>query len=381
MKNISILGSTGSVGKQCLEVIENLEEFKVVALSAGTNIAELESQILKFNPEYVCVKNQDDALKLSKKFKKIEFMNGTQGLCEISKIKNADLVFNSVAGFEGMYASYSALSTKKNLALANKESIVVGGNLLINISEKNKCKILPVDSEHSAIWQCSDGKEQFVKKIILTASGGPFFGKSKNELSDVSIDDVLKHPTWNMGAKISIDSATMMNKGLEIIEAAYLFGMDKNSIEVLIHPQSIIHSMVEFVDGNILAQMSVPSMKFPIQYALTYPERQKNYFLIDLDLAKLNKLSFYAPSAEINKILNLCKNTIGDSSLSCSLNAINEVAVKAFLQNKIRFLDIENIITEGMEKVSSSKVESIEDIIVCDKFARQIANTLLKEYN
>ena len=376
MKKIVVLGSTGSVGTQCLEVIENLKNFKVIALSAGNNIELLETQILKFNPDYVCVKNKQDAEKLSKKFKKIIFFSGTRGLCEIAKIKESDLVFNSVAGFEGIHASFSTLKSGKNLALANKESIVAGGDFLINIAKENNCKILPVDSEHSAIWQCLSGKEKFVKNLILTASGGPFFGKNKKELENVSLKDVLKHPTWNMGAKISVDSATMMNKGLEIIEAAYLFNINKNSIDVLIHPQSIVHSMVEFIDGNILAQMSMPSMKFPIQHALTYTERL-NYSWGSLNLASIKNLSFYEPDADTQEILNLCRDTIGDASLSCALNAINEVAVNALLQGKIKFLDIINIVKRSMDKINSIKIKSIEDIIYCDKIAREFANNFI----
>ncbi|MBO6126885.1 MAG: 1-deoxy-D-xylulose-5-phosphate reductoisomerase [Clostridia bacterium] len=381
MKKIAVLGSTGSVGTQCLEVIEklkNLKKFQVIALSAGNNIKLLETQILKFNPEYVCVKNKQDAEKLSKKFKNINFFSGTCGLCEIAKIQDTNLVFNSVAGFSGIYASFSALKSGKNLALANKESIVAGGDFLINIAKKNNCEIFPVDSEHSAIWQCiNNNKKIFLKKIILTASGGPFFGKNKKELENISIKDVLKHPTWNMGAKISVDSATMMNKGLEIIEAAYLFNISKNLIDVLIHPQSIVHSMIELVDGNILAQMSMPNMKFPIQYALTYPERLNYSNNLNLNLASVKKLSFYEPDSDTREILNLCRDTIGNNSLSCALNAINEVAVSAFLQEKIKFLDIINIIKKSMYKINSIKIKCIEDIIYCDKTAREIANKFI----
>ena len=384
MKKISVLGSTGSVGTQCLEVIENLnklkknKKFKIIALSAGNNIKLLETQIIKFNPEYVCVKSKSDAENLSKKFKNINFFSNTQGLCEIAKIKNTDLVFNSVAGFDGIYASFSALKSGKNIALANKESIIAGGNFLINIAKKNNCKILPVDSEHSAIWQCiNNNNKNFLKKIILTASGGAFFNRNKEELKNISIKDVLKHPVWNMGAKISVDSATLINKGLEIIEAAYLFNINKNSINVLIHPQSIVHSMIELIDGNIFAQMSMPSMKFPIQYALTYPERLDYSNNLKLNLASIKNLSFYEPDSETKEILNLCRNTIGDNSLSCALNAINEVAVNAFLQEKIKFLDIKNIVKKSIYRISSIKIKSIEDIIYCDKIARKVANKFI----
>ena len=376
MKKISILGSTGSVGTQSLEVIRNLKKFEVVALSAGKNINLLESQIKKFNPKFVCISSKNDAEFLSEKFKNINFFHGIKGLQKIAQIDESEMVLNAVAGFTGIYASVSAIEAGKPIVLANKESIVAGAHFLMNLAKEKKCQMLPIDSEHSAIWQCIDGKEKFVRRIILTASGGPFFGLKRENLKNVTKEQVIRHPTWKMGAKISVDSATMMNKGLEIIEAAHLFGVSASSIDVLIHPQSIVHSMVEFVDGNIISQMSVPDMKFPIQYALTYPERF-NYSNGFLDLSDVCNLSFYNPSKETNRILNLCREASKDNSLSCALNAINEVAVNAFLNKKISFLDIESIIFQGMDKFTPLKISSLSDIIECDRIAREIANNFV----
>ena len=376
MKKISILGSTGSVGTQSLEVIRNLKKFEVVALSAGKNINLLESQIKKFNPKFVCISSKNDAEFLSEKFKNINFFHGIKGLQKIAQIDESEMVLNAVAGFTGIYASVSAIEAGKPIVLANKESIVAGAHFLMNLAKEKKCQMLPIDSEHSAIWQCIDGKEKFVRRIILTASGGPFFGLKRENLKNVTKEQVIRHPTWKMGAKISVDSATMMNKGLEIIEAAHLFGVSASSIDVLIHPQSIVHSMVEFVDGNIISQMSVPDMKFPIQYALTYPERF-NYSNGFLDLSDVCNLSFYNPSKETNRILNLCREASKDNSLSCALNAINEVAVNAFLNQKISFLDIESIIFQGMDKFTPLKISSLSDIIECDRIAREIANNFV----
>ena len=376
MKKISILGSTGSVGTQSLDVVRNLKKFEVVALSAGKNINLLESQIREFDPKFVCISDESDAEDLSEKFKHITFFHGIKGLQKISRIDESEIVLNAVAGFTGIYASVSAIEAGKSLVLANKESIVAGAHFLMNLAKEKKCRILPIDSEHSAVWQCIDGKEKFLRRIILTASGGPFFGLERENLKNVTKEQVIRHPTWKMGAKISVDSATMMNKGLEIIEAAHLFGVPASSIDVLIHPQSIVHSMVEFVDGNIISQMSVPDMKFPIQYALTYPERF-NYSNGFLDLSNVCNLSFYNPSDETNKILNLCRESSNDNSLSCALNAVNEVAVGAFLNKKISFLDIENIIFQGIDKFNPLKISSLSDIIECDRIARELANNLV----
>lgn len=363
-KNISVLGSTGSVGRQCLEVIKELKKFKVIGLSAGKNIKLLETQIIDLHPKYVCVSDENDSEFLKSKFNDIVFFHGNYGLKEIAKIKEADVVFNSVSGFTGLYASIGAAESGKTLALANKETIVAGGSFFTNFAKENGCNIHPVDSEHSAIWQCIDGKEKFIKKIILTASGGPFFGWKSQDLQNVKIEQVLKHPTWNMGEKISVDSATMVNKGLEIIEAVHLFGIPESSIEVLIHPESIVHSLVEFVDGAIIAQMSVPSMKFPIQYALTYPERVNNCFS-SLDLSQIKNLSFYAPDRETNEFLDIFRKASYDNYLSCSLNSINESVVNKFLNSKIQFTDIKNEIKSNLKKIHPRTICSFEDIINC----------------
>ena len=369
MKSISVLGSTGSVGTQSLDVIKKLKNFKVLALSAGNNIELLRLQIKEFNPSYVCVEKKENAEILKEEFNSITFFHGIEGLKNISKV-DSDIVLNAVSGFTGLYVSVSSIEEGKTLILANKESVVSGAQFLMNLSKEKKSKILPIDSEHSAIWQCIDGKRKFVKKLILTASGGPFFGLKRESLRNVSIKEVIKHPTWKMGAKISVDSATMMNKGLEIIEAAHLFDISSSDIDVLIHPQSIVHSMVEFVDGNIISQMSVPSMKFPIQYALTYPKRE-NYSHGSLNLSKICKLEFYSPDKETNSLLDLCRFAANDNSISCALNAINEEAVKKFLNGEISFLDIEKIVRNSIDKFQSFPINSLEDIIYCDNKARE----------
>ena len=379
MKKIAILGSTGSVGTQALEVIKKLKNFEVISLSAGKNVSLLENQIEEFSPKCVCVQDESDAIYLSKKFKNIEVFYGRDGLYEISKFEGQDAVLNAVSGFVGIYVSLSSIESRKTLLLANKESIVCGSKFLMNLSKEKKCKILPLDSEHSAIWQCIDGKEKFLNKIILTASGGPFFGMKKEDLKNVSVDRVINHPTWKMGNKISVNSANMMNKGMEIIEASYLFDVPVEKIDVLIHPQSIVHSMVEFVDGNILAQMSNHSMKFPIQYALTYPERE-NFSNGNLELNKICNLSFYSPTEDNNIILDLCKKVSYDNSTSCALNAINEEAVDAFLRGDISFLDIENIVINGIEKFVPFKISSIGDIIEADRIGRDICKNILLNY-
>lgn len=379
MKKIAILGSTGSIGTQALELVKDLKQFQIVSISAGKNISLLEKQIEEFKPNYVCVQNELDANNLSKKFKNIEFFHGTDGLYKIAKHGEQELIINAVSGFAGIYVSLASIESGKTLLLANKESIVCGAQFLMNLSKEKKCKILPLDSEHSAIWQCIDGKEKFLNKIILTASGGPFFSIKKEDLKSVSINQVLNHPTWKMGAKISVNSANMMNKGMEVIEASYLFDVPVEKIEVLIHPQSIVHSMVEFVDGNILAQMSNHSMKFPIQYALTYPKRE-NFSNGNLELNKIRNLSFYSPTEENNKILNLCKYASRDNSTSCALNAINEEAVEAFLKGKISFLDIENIVMSGIEKFTPFKISSVESIVESDRIGREICRNILLNY-
>ncbi len=376
MKRIAVFGSTGSIGRQSLEVLRKLKDFQLVSISCGKNIGLLEKQICEFNPKYVCVQNESDLSRLSKKFKNIEFFCGPEGLRRISRLSKYDLVLNAVSGFAGLEVSLGVIENGGTLLLANKESIICGSKFLMNLCKERNAKIRPVDSEHSAIWQCLDGKEQFVDKLILTASGGPFFGVERKNLKNVSVNQVLKHPTWNMGAKISVNSANMMNKGMEIIEARYLFDVPVSKIEVLIHPQSIVHSMVEFVDGNILAQLSNHSMEFPIQYAMTYPERI-SLSHGNLSLSEVENLSFYSPSADNNKVLNLWKGVSENCSMCCALNAINEEAVDAFLEGKISFLDIEEISFEGIEKFTPLEINSIEGITESDRIGREISKSIL----
>jgi len=373
-KIISVLGSTGYVGTQTLEIAKKLN-FKVVALSAGKNLSLLMEQIEKFSPKYVCVDDIRDANSIYFKHKNIEIFNGIDGLKKIAQISEPSLVVNAISGFVGLYASFFAINSCKSIALANKESIVAGSKFLVNLASTNKVKILPIDSEHSAIFQCLNGKTNF-KKIILTASGGPFFGKKKEELKYVTVNQTLNHPNWKMGKKISVDSATMINKGLELIEAVNLFDVLPSKIDVLIHPQSIVHSMVEFIDGSIISQLSVPDMKIPIQYALTYPKR----FPVgnSLNLSNIKNLSFYKPDEDINLILNLCKKIALDTSTSCAFNAANEVAVSAFMNNKISFTMITEIVLDTIQKFKSFSVKSIDGIIESDRIARQIALKLIE---
>ena len=376
MKKIAVFGITGSIGTQALDVIKKIKDYQLVAVSCGKNIKLLEDQIDEFKPRYVCVQEESDLSYLSKKFKDIEFFCGSKGLNKISRINEYDLVLNAVSGFAGLEVSLGVIENSGTLLLANKESIICGSRFLMNLCKEKNAKIRPVDSEHSAIWQCLDKKKQFVDKLILTASGGPFFGMERKNLKNVSVNQVLKHPTWKMGAKISVNSANMMNKGMEIIEACYLFDVPISKIEVLIHPQSVIHSMVEFVDGNILAQMSNHSMEFPIQYAITYPKRL-NISHGNLHLSEIKNLSFYPPSIEDNKILNLWKEVSKNGSMSCALNAINEEAVDAFLKGGISFLDLEEVSFKGIEKFTPLEVNSVGDIIESDRIGREIAKEIL----
>lgn len=377
---ISILGSTGSIGKQTLEVVENLGNISVKGLSANTNIDILEQQIRKFQPEKVCVMNEKGAKELKLKIKdtNTKIVSGIEGLVEISTLDSVDTVVTSVVGTIGLIPTIEAIKNRKNIALANKETLVAAGEIVMKLAEENKVKILPIDSEHSAIFQCLMGVEKrAVFKIILTASGGPFLNKSFDELKDVKPSDALKHPNWNMGRKITIDSATLMNKGLELIEAYWLFKMDIDHIEIVIHPQSIIHSMVEMVDGSIIAQLGLPDMRLPIQLALTYPERRGNPFP-RLKLTECPPLTFYKPDLEKFKCLRLAYQALEiKGTLPAVMNAANEIAVINFLNEKIGFLEIPIIIEEVMRNHKIIENPTLEDILKADIWAREYTQTII----
>ena len=380
-KNITIFGSTGFIGRQTLEVAKNLG-IDIFAITANKNIDILEMQIRQFKPKFSVITDYKLAKKLRTKIKDLptKILFGEDELCNPSLVENVDVVVNAIVGIAGLKPSVAALKAKKNLALANKESLVVSGKLLTDIAKKNHVSILPIDSEHSAIFQCLNGKFSNIslKKIILTASGGPFFGKKKEDLLNVNVENALNHPTWNMGKKITIDSATMMNKGFEIIEAHHLFNISVENIDVLIHRESIIHSMVEFLDNSIIANLSLPDMRLPIQYALTYPERAVG-LTKSLDLAKINKLTFFEPDFDTFEAINICKNAIilGET-LPAAINGANEVAVELFLENKISFLEIINLVKMMCNEYKNKPLNTIKDVIFADQWARNFVKANVK---
>lgn len=374
MKKISILGSTGSIGTQALDIVRNNKDFKIVALSTNTSIDLLEKQALEFKPEIVSVGRKEDAVALSEKLSPygIKVSYGMDGLIEVASENNADILLNSVVGMIGLKPTIKAIEAGKTIALANKETLVTGGEIVMRELEKRNVSMIPVDSEHSAIFQClKSGRKEEIEKIILTASGGPFRGKTRSDLEKVTLKDALNHPNWEMGKKITIDSATLMNKGLEVIEAKWLFDIELEKIDVLVHPQSIIHSMVEFVDGSVISQMGVPDMRVPIQYALTYPNRTTNN-VEKLNLLKSNTLTFEAPDKEVFPCLNLAiESSIKGGTLPTVLNASNEVAVDYFLKQKIKFTDIPLIVKKSMDNHKNIINPSLFDILESDRQTRQ----------
>ena len=372
MKKVMILGSTGSVGTKALDVAEHLG-YEITAISANTNIKLLEKQIEKSHPALVAC--TDDTAARELKFglnNKTEFFTGASGLQEMIREADFDICINAIVGMAGTGPSIEVIKRGKTLALANKECIVTAGEILFDLAEETGSEIISVDSEHSAIFQCLQDKiPNKPSRIILTASGGPFFGKTAKELENVTAKKALRHPNWSMGAKITIDSATLMNKGLEIMEAVRLFGVPEGKTEVIIHRESIIHSMVEFEDFSILAQLSVPDMKIPIQYALTYPKRYPSSSK-KLDLTKIGKLSFFRPDEKTFKSMRLCRDALKEGGTAPTiLNAANEVAVEMFLKGKIGFLKIADIVEEALNKTVTLFNPTIEDIIQTDNDIRQ----------
>lgn len=379
-KNISILGSTGSIGTQTLDVVREIGGINVKAITANNNIELLEKQIREFNPDIAAVMNEEMAEKLKERVKDCgtKILSGIDGLIEAAVYKESDTVVTSVVGNIGIVPTSEAIKAGKNIALANKETLVSAGELIINAVKKYGVKLYPVDSEHSAIFQCLRGNEDNkIRRILLTASGGPFRGRKREELLNVRAEDALKHPNWSMGKKVTIDSASLMNKGLEVIEAKWLFGVDVEDIEVLIHPQSIVHSAVEYEDGAVIAQMGEPDMKVPIQYALTYPKRVKNSFP-KIDFAQRNSLTFEKPDMDTFKCLSLAYRAIKTGgTMPTVMNGANEMAVAAFLENKIGFLDIADIIEKTMMSYNVKYDYTVEDLVEADKWARNFSNNLI----
>ena len=371
IKNMNLLGSTGSIGTQALDVAENLN-IDVMALTANKNIKVLENQTRKFKPSLICISDQNlyKELKMNLNDCFVKVVCGIDGLCEVASL-NSDIVLNAVVGIAGLLPTMCAIENNNNIALANKETLVTGGYLVMEAAKKHDCAILPVDSEHSAIFQCVQGnKEKQISKIILTASGGPFFNKDRNFLEKATVEAALNHPNWNMGNKISIDSATMMNKGLELIEAVWLFNKDPKDIEIVIHPQSVLHSAVEYVDGSIIGQLGVPDMHLPIQYALTYPDRACSN-VKSLSLTDYESLNFYKPDNQNFKCIDICRKAISKGGLYPAIvNAANEVAVELFLSGRIGFLDIERCVEAAMKMKNIGDLKSISSILQIDKKTR-----------
>ncbi|MEK6714386.1 MAG: 1-deoxy-D-xylulose-5-phosphate reductoisomerase [Nitrospirota bacterium] len=381
MKNISILGSTGSIGCNTLDIVALFpERFRVLGLSACENIDRLEGQIRRFRPAMVSLNSGKAANVLKERCGDlgVEILSGVEGLIRVSTMPEVDVVVSAIAGSAGLIPTLSAVKAGKTVALANKETMVMAGEIVTREAEEKGVRILPVDSEHSAIFQVMEcGRREDLHKIILTASGGPFLNKSYEDRKRVTVEDALKHPNWNMGAKVTIDSATLMNKGLEVIEAKWLFDVSINQIEVLIHPQSIIHSMVEFRDGSVLSQMGIPDMRIPIAYALSYPERL-DLVMQRLDLARTGMLTFENPDIKKFPCLSYAYDAMKTGgSMPAVMNSSNEVAVAAFLHGRIGFLDIERIVGDTMSGHTVKGVNNIEDVLMADSWAREEAERLV----
>lgn len=381
-KHIAILGSTGSIGKQALEVIEsNPDYFEVEVLTAQNNAELLIEQARKFKPNAVVIANDDhyENVKAALIPLDIKVFVGENALASIVEMDSIDLVLTALVGFSGLKPTIKAIQSGKNIALANKETLVVAGELITKLAREKRVNIFPVDSEHSAIFQCMVGEfHNPIEKIILTASGGPFRGKRKEELKNIKKEQALRHPNWNMGAKVTIDSATLMNKGLEVIEAKWLFGVKADQIEVVVHPQSIIHSLVQFQDGSVKAQLGLPDMRLPIQFAMTYPERLASNFP-RFDFSKYPSLTFEKPDTETFRNLALSFEALNKAgNMPCVLNAANEVAVAEFLRDNVGFLEMSGVVERCLEKMSFVKNPALEDYIQTDKETRIRALELIK---
>ena len=379
MKNISILGSTGSIGTQALEVVDICTDICVKGLSANSNVKLLEQQIRKYKPDVACICDETlyKNLKDSVSDTQTRITSGMEGLCEISTLDSIDAVLTSVVGNIGLIPTVAAINAGKDILLANKETLVTSGSIVMPLAKKMNVSILPVDSEHSAIFQCLQGKgDNEISKILLTASGGPFFGKTKESLKNVTKADALRHPNWSMGAKITIDSATMMNKGLEVIEAKWLFDVDVDNIEIYVHRQSIVHSMVEFTDNSIIAQLGIADMKLPIAYAMNYPLR-KTPVNESLDLFSIRELTFEKYDNKTFECPGIAYKAIKiGGTMPTVMNAANEVAVARFLNDEISFLDIANLIKMTMDSHSVIHNCTLDDILKSDKWAREFSKEI-----
>lgn len=379
-RKISILGSTGSIGKQALEVVDSMpDRLEIYGLAAGENINVLKEQINKYNPEVVSVKSEKLANQLRHEFKNKEILWGNEGLIEIAQCSENNIILVAVTGLTGLYPTLAAINNGIDVALANKETLVAAGNIVMERAKKNNIRILPVDSEHSAIYQCIDSKNYSqIRKLIITGSGGPFRQKSLEEMRLATVEETLAHPNWLMGNKITVDSATLMNKGLEAIEAHWLFDVDYKNIEVVIHPQSMVHSAVEFLDGSVIAQLGMPSMHIPVQYALTYPERYEGIKTGSLNFTEIAGLEFEKPDLDRFPCLKLAYEAgIKGGTYPAALNALNEEAVHAFLNKKIKLVDIVKIVENGLEEHKNINNPDLKDIIFSDNQAREFVKKFL----
>lgn len=373
MKKITVLGVTGSIGQQTVDVVvHHRDEFEIVAMSAGRNIDALEEIMKQLNVSHICVQNKEDKEYLENKYKDCHFYYGQDGLMTIATLPEVEIVLNAIVGFAGLLPTMEAIKAHKDIALANKETLVVAGHLICPLVKEYQVALLPVDSEHSAIFQSMNGENhQDISKIILTASGGSFRDRTRDELADVTVEQALKHPNWSMGAKITIDSATLFNKGLEVMEARWLFNVDYDDIEVLIHPESIVHSMVEYQDTSVIAQLGTPDMRLPIQYALTYPRRQPLINGQHLSLNDVGSLHFYKPDLKRFHALALAYEAGRQGgSMPCVLNGANEQANSLFLNGRIRFLDIERLVEDAMRAHEWVDHPTLEQLLEIDQWAR-----------
>ncbi len=379
-KRIAILGSTGSIGTQALDVIGQYpERFEVELLTANNNVNLLAEQADKYRPAAVIIANNSRLGELKRKLEglPVKVYGGESALAELVKSDTIDIVLSAMVGYSGLIPAISAIEAGKAIALANKEAMVIAGDLITRLAKSKNALIIPVDSEHSAIFQCIVGEKNAIEKIFLTASGGPFLGKNLEFLKKVSVKDALNHPNWDMGAKITIDSATLMNKGLEAIEAKWLFGLKPSQIEIVVHPQSIVHSLVQFEDGSVKAQLGLPDMKLPILYAFSYPERLKTQFP-RFSFTDYPSLTFESPDTERFRNLQLAFEAMfAGGTVPCTMNAANEVAVEAFLYNRAGFLDIPEIVEKTMHRVSRVRHPSLDDFQQCDRESRVIAGELV----
>lgn len=385
VRGISILGSTGSIGCNTLRVIEALgpEQFRVVALAAGRNTARLANQISRFRPELVSVKNEESAEEIKAELQRAgistpRIVLGEAGLVEVATHGQADCVVSATVGAVGFVPTLRALEAGKRVALANKETLVMAGELMTRAAEKSGAELLPVDSEHNALHQCLRGeKRSEVRRIILTASGGPFRTRDKAAIQSATVTEAMQHPTWNMGAKITIDSATLMNKGLEVIEAHWLFGYSADEISIVVHPESVVHSMIELIDGSVIAQMGITDMRHAIQYALTYPERSPSE-LPPLDVARLSSLHFEAPDLERFPCISLAYRALrAGGTLPAAMNAANEEAVQAFIDERISLSDIPLVIESVMDQHQTSAVKDLDSVLIADRAGRGAAQAAI----